>query len=328
MNTAAIEAVLANPAPLLVGVAVLCATLLAAYPYAFPDRRAARLQQIKRNREDRAVIRSQHRAPVGPEPASLSEAPRRLFQEAVKRVKNPENAPQMRETARMLRTAGFRGDRPVVIYYATQILLPLTLASLVLAWLNLLMPEPPEMLTQTAALVAAVAFGFFAPRIYVKNALTKRRQAILKSWPDALDLMLICIEAGMSIEVTLQKVADEMAGTCDPLADELNLTVAELSYLQDRAQALRNLGERCGLYSMRSVVAGMIQSEKHGTALSQTLRVISAEQRDARLMEAEKKAAALPPKLTVPMILFFLPVLFIVILAPAIIKVMTMDTPY
>jgi tight adherence protein C len=309
---------------LLVGVAVLSAALLVAYPYAFANRGASRIAQLQRNQSEREAVRLRERARSEPNAPSLTTAPRRLFDEAVKRVKNPENAPQMRETARMLRTAGFRGERPVVVFYLTQVALPLALTGLVASWLNLVMAEPPDAITQLAAIAAAVTGGAVAPRLYVKNALTKRRQAILKSWPDALDLMLICIEAGMSIEVTMQKVADEMVGTCDPLAEELNLTVAELAYLQDRSQALRNLGDRCGLYSMRSVVAAMIQSEKHGTSLSTTLRVISGEQREARLMEAEKKAAALPPKLTVPMILFFLPVLFIVIMAPAIIKIIAM----
>jgi tight adherence protein C len=184
------------------------------------------------------------------------------------------------------------------------------------------MDETPPAVTPAAALLAAAAGGYFAPRIFIENQISKRRKAILKTWPDALDLMLICVEAGMTSETALGRVAEEMAGESPDLASELNLTTAELAYLQDRAQAWRNLADRTGLHTVRAVVTSLMQSEKYGTSLAATLRVVAQEQRDARLLEAEKKAAALPPKLTVPMILFFLPVLFVVILVPAVIKLM------
>jgi tight adherence protein C len=315
-----------NLAPVLVGLAVLCAALVVALPYALPDWRGARIAQIRR---ERATVRAQGRAALeaghGPD---LATSPRKFFEETLKGLRGGSSVVHLREAARILRSAGFRGDRPLMLFLIAQMATPALLALLVLLWANLLAAETPEPSTQGAAVLGAALLGYYAPRLYVKNAADRRRAAVLKAWPDALDLMLICVEAGMSIEVTLQKLADEMIGHCPALGEELNLTVAELAYLQDRAQALRNLGERLGLYSMRSVAASLIQSDKHGTSLAASLRVISAEQRDARMMEAEKKAAALPPKLTVPMIIFFLPVLFIVILIPAIIKVMQMDTPF
>ncbi|MEZ5894354.1 MAG: type II secretion system F family protein, partial [Parvularculaceae bacterium] len=142
---------------------------------------------------------------------------------------------------------------------------------------------------------------------------------------DALDLLLICVESGMSIEAALQKVGDEVGPNCPELAEELGLTTAELSYLQERKQAYVNLAERTGIDSVKGVVTALIQSEKYGTPLGTSLRVMAKESREMRMQEAEKKAAALPPKLTVPMIGFFLPVLFAVILSPAIMGAMSLD---
>jgi tight adherence protein C len=134
--------------------------------------------------------------------------------------------------------------------------------------------------------------------------------------------MLICVEAGMSIETAFKRVSDEIGSQSIPLAEELTLTTAELSYLQERKQAYDNLAKRTDLEGVKSVCLALSQAERYGTPLAQTLRVLSQENRDMRMAEAEKKAAALPPKLTVPMILFFLPVLFVVILGPATIRVM------
>jgi tight adherence protein C len=155
----------------------------------------------------------------------------------------------------------------------------------------------------------------------LKNIIMKRQKSIKKAWSDALDLLLICVESGMALEPALTRVAKEIGSQSVPLAEELTLTIAELSYLQDRRKALDNLGKRVGLETVRSVVTSLIQSERYGTPLGTALRVLAQENRDARMADAEKKAAALPPKLTVPMILFFLPVIFVVILGPSIILV-------
>ena len=163
--------------------------------------------------------------------------------------------------------------------------------------------------------------GYYVPTLYVKNQITKRQKSVRRAWPDALDLLLICVESGMGIEGAFRKVSEEIGVQSIPLAEELSLTTAELSYLQDRRKAYENLGERTGLEGVRSVVTALIQAEKYGTAIGTALRVLAQENRDMRMSEAEKKAAALPPKLTVPMILFFLPVLFAVIITPAAIQV-------
>ena len=159
--------------------------------------------------------------------------------------------------------------------------------------------------------------GFYLPNIFISNLLQKRQQSIKQAFPDALDMLLICVQSGMSVEAAFGKVSKEVASQSLELAEELSLTTAELSYLQDRRQAFENLGKRTGMPGVKAVTTALIQAERYGTPVGQALRVMAKENRDMRQSEAEKKAAALPPKLTVPMIIFFLPVLFIVILGPA-----------
>jgi len=163
------------------------------------------------------------------------------------------------------------------------------------------------------------------PYLFLKNRIAKRQISIKRAFPDALDLLLICVESGMSVEAAFKKVSVEIGSQSIALAEELTLTTAELSYLQERKQAYENLAKRTDLEGVKSVCMALQQAERYGTPLAQTLRVMSQENRDMRMNEAEKKAAALPPKLTVPMILFFLPVLFVVILGPTGIKVAAMQ---
>ena len=180
--------------------------------------------------------------------------------------------------------------------------------------------QQPAFLKVLFALVFAY-FGFYAPNLYIKNRISKRQTSVRRAWPDALDLMLICVESGMSVEAALRRVADEIGTQSVALAEEFVLTNAELSYLQDRKVAYENLASRTGLESVKSVSQALVQAERYGTPVAHALRVLASESRDMRMNAAEKKAAALPPKLTVPMILFFLPVLFAIILGPAGIQV-------
>jgi tight adherence protein C len=164
--------------------------------------------------------------------------------------------------------------------------------------------------------------GMHAPLLFLKNRITKRQLEIRRAFPDALDLLLICVESGMSAEAAFRRVSQEIGSQSVALGEELSLTTAELAYLPDRRQAYENLAKRTDLEGVKSVCVALQQAERYGTPLGQTLRVMAQENRDMRMAEAEKKAAALPPKLTVPMILFFLPVLFVVILGPAAIRLM------
>ena len=224
-------------------------------------------------------------------------------------------------TLAKLKVAGFRGQNPLTRFLFFRLVLPFVFFAAAAEQEDVGgLPAQPTFVKVFVCIVVAYA-GFYAPVLYVSNRATKRKQSIQLAWPDALDLMLICVESGMSIEAAIRKVADEIGTQSVALAEELILTNAELSYLPERKQAYDNLNARTGLDSVKSVTQALIQAERYGTPVATALRVLASESRDMRMNEAEKKAAALPPKLTVPMILFFLPVLFAIILGPAGIQV-------
>jgi len=220
-----------------------------------------------------------------------------------------------------LSQAGMRGQKPVYTFYFARLALPvvgLMIGLIVFIGLNL--PDW-RMMQRIAMTTFLVVSGYYLPGILVKNAASKRLNAIMPVFPDALDLLLICVESGMSVELAFARVADEMAESSVELAEEFSITTAELSYLTSRRMAYENLARRNNHTGIRSVATALIQAERYGTPLGDTLRTLATENRQMRVMQAEKKAAALPAKLTVPMILFFLPVLFIVILTPAVMRV-------
>jgi tight adherence protein C len=220
-----------------------------------------------------------------------------------------------------LAQAGFRGPKPVSTFYFFRFLMPFVFAVVTAFYLYVVNDFGLLAMQKIAACFFAVAAGYYAPNIYISNIAQKRRESIVSAFPDALDLMLICVESGMSIEAAIAKVGAEVGGASIELAEELSLLTAELSYLPERRLAYEGLAKRTNHPGIRSVVTAMIQAERYGTPLGTALRVMAKENRELRLSAAEKKAAALPAKLTVPMILFFLPVLFIVIMGPAIIKI-------
>lgn len=225
-------------------------------------------------------------------------------------------------TMNKLRAAGYRSQNALNTFLAARFILPFVFLVLAILWVFALGNLAEKAMPIRILVVIVVAYiGFYAPNIYISNQMKKRQHSIKRAWPDALDLMLICVESGISMEAAMRRVAEEMADQSPELAEEMVLTTAELSFLQDRRTALENLGIRTQLDIVKSVTQALIQAERYGTPLAQALRVLAQEGRDERMNEAEKKAAALPPKLTVPMILFFLPVLIAVILGPAGIQV-------
>ncbi len=233
------------------------------------------------------------------------------------------------ETVRKLKMAGYRTQNALNIYLAARFVLPFVfLAAAVFYIFGVGVLEEQSLMVRLFACLGVAYLGFYAPNIFISNRTSKRQLSIKRAWPDALDLMLICVESGISMEAAFKRVANEIATQSAPLAEELVLTTAELSYLDERRKALENLGERTGLEAVRSVGQALIQAERYGTPIAQALRVLAQESRDQRMTEAEKKAAALPPKLTVPMIVFFLPVIFGVILGPAIMQVMDNSAGY
>jgi tight adherence protein C len=220
-----------------------------------------------------------------------------------------------------LAMAGFRGPKPISRFYFFRFAMPFVLGILAAIYMFGLHVGNFHLQVRLLITVGGFVAGYYAPNIYISNLASKRRDSIVMAFPDALDLMLICVEAGMSIEGALQKVSVELGSGSIELAEELSLLVAELSYLPERRMAYEGLAKRTNHPGIKAVCTAMIQAEKYGTPLGTALRVMAKENREMRLSAAEKKAAALPAQLTVPMIVFFLPVLFVVILGPVFLRI-------
>ena len=227
---------------------------------------------------------------------------------------------EAKKAAERLAQAGWRSHDALVIYFFFKMCLPFLFGAAMLFLLYVVKIMDIESTMRLLIAAGAVLVGTYGPDVYVTNATTKRRQAIRKAVPDMLDLLVICAEAGQSLDGSLRRVAAEMGQVSPELAEEVELTAVELGLLPDRRQALENLAQRTGVQSIKAVVTTLSQTEKYGTPLAQSLRVLAAEYRTERMMKAEEKAARLPAILTVPMILFILPPLFIVLLGPAIIR--------
>jgi len=301
-------------------ISVSAAIILVSWPYLVRDQLGARMAQVASERE-RIRVRERTRLNGQNSKVSLRSEPKRLFKEIVDRL-NLAKQVEGGELSVTLRQAGYRGKGPIVTFLAIRHLAPLCTLCLSALYIFVLLDIQQPVAVKVVMVAAAGAFGYYLPVLFIKNRIAKRQLSIRRSWPDALDLLLICVECGMGIDGCFRKVSEEIGLQCPELAEELSLTTAELSYLQDRRKAFENLAERMGLDGVKAVVTSLVQSEKYGTSLGQSLRVLAQENRDMRMAEAEKKAAALPPKLTVPMIVFFLPALFAVILMPAVIEFM------
>jgi tight adherence protein C len=224
-------------------------------------------------------------------------------------------------TVEKLAMAGLRGQGELTRFLFQRLAYPVGIFLAASIYVLILAPGDRPVYINLVYAIGAGLLGAYLPVILLRNKTQKRQASIRRSWPDVLDLLLLCVEAGMSMEHAFKRVAKEIGAQSVELAEELTLTTAELSFLEDRTRAYENLGRRTGLDNVKSVMTALIQADRYGTSVGQALRVMAEEGREARMMEAEKKAAALPPKLTVPLIVFFLPVLFIVILSPAMIQV-------
>ena len=307
---------------ILSAVAVFATILTIALPVLQRDELSSRMKNAAIERDK---IRARERARLAAEASSKNKASLRqdssgMIRDLVDKL-NLRKALADENTFSNLKMAGYRKQSHIYVFLFFRLVLPAILFVIAFIYVFALLDlQRPFMIKLTIVLFVAYA-GFYAPNMFVKNAIQKRQLSIKRAWPDALDLLLICVESGMSLEAAFRKVAIEIGIQSPPLAEELVLTNAELSYLQERRQAYENLADRTGLDGVKSVSMALIQAERYGTPLGHALRVLAQENRDMRMMEAEKKAAALPPKLTVPMILFFLPVLFAVIMGPAMIQI-------
>ncbi|MEP3437771.1 MAG: type II secretion system F family protein [Hoeflea sp.] len=312
--------------PILVSVAVFATLFTLMAPYFERGDLDARMKSAALERDE---IRARERARLNAEQARASEKSAGLRSHNNASVRgiveqlNLKNALADDATIAKLRAAGYRTQNALNMFLLARFVLPFIFLSGSIVYVFVLenLTDKPFTVRMLACIVGAY-IGFYTPNLFVSNQSKKRQASIRLAWPDALDLMLICVESGVSIEAAMKRVAEEIAVQSPALAEEFVLTTAELSYLQDRRVAFENLGSRTGLDAVKSVTQALIQSERYGTPIAQALRVLAQESRDQRMTEAEKKAAALPPKLTVPMILFFLPVLIGVILGPAAIQVM------
>lgn len=223
---------------------------------------------------------------------------------------------QARKIGEKLLQAGWRGKDAMVLYLFLKFALPMVSGAVAVVFLYFLpVADLPDM-TRLAFALVAVLIGAYLPDVFTSNAIARRRQKITKAMPDGLDLMVICAEAGLSLDASLERVGRELRQSWPEFADEFTLTGIELGFLPDRTQALQNLAKRARISGMRGLVNTLAQTERYGTPLAQALRVLSSELRTNRLMKAEEKAARLPAVLTVPMIIFIMPALFVVLIGP------------
>jgi tight adherence protein C len=306
---------------LLAAIAAAATVLTLAMPFVFVNPLDKRMRAVALEREK---IRQRERERMNQDgKAKLRQSPKQYVQTIVDRFNLTKWVGQ--EEARLkLVQAGYRGQAPYITYLFFRMLTPIGLFLFAVVYLFVILKLEQPTMIKIGVCIAAAYVGMQLPLMLLKNKIQRRQLSIKRAFPDTLDLLLICVESGMSIEAAFRKVSDEVGSQSVALAEELTLTTAELSYLPDRRQAYENLAKRTDLEGVKSVCMALQQAERYGTPLATMLRVMAQENRDMRMSEAEKKAAGLPPKLTVPMILFFLPVLFIVILGPAAIKVMSL----
>jgi tight adherence protein C len=276
-----------------------------------------RLKSVARRREE---LRAKHHAALNAKRGSLRIEPVSYMKATLDRF-NLGNMLESENSRDKLASAGYRGHAPLITFMFFRFVMPFIVFLVTLFYLFVVLHLSWPPMQKISAAFAGALIGYYLPDMFVNNMIARRQQSIMRGFPDALDLMLICVESGMSVESAFTRVASEIGSTSAELAEELALTTAELSYLPDRRQAFDNLAKRCGHAGVKAVATALNQAEKYGTPVGSALRVTATENREMRMQEAERKAASLPAKLTVPMIIFFLPCLFVVIMGPAIITI-------
>jgi tight adherence protein C len=285
-------------------------------PYLERNALGARMRAVAERREE---LRRKHHQAL--KQRGLRTEPLTLIRQTVEKLQLSRIV-EAEETRERLARAGYRGQSSLVTFVFFRFVMPFIVFVMALIFLFLIAHVTWSPFLKVNAALGAGLGGFYLPDLYLSNRTSKRQASIMRAFPDALDLMLICVESGMSIEAAFTRVSSEVGTQSPELAEELALTTAELSYLPERRLAYDNLAKRCGHSGVRAIAAAVNQAEKYGTPVGTALRVTAHENREQRMLEAEKKAAALSPKLTVPMLIFFLPCLFVVIMGPAIMNIM------
>lgn len=295
--------------------AAVFGTLLSVFlPYLQGNKLETRLKAVASQRER---LRKQSRA------ALEKKGLRRRNDSLVGNISSKLNLAKALEdpnVVKLMNQAGMRGPGPISAFYFARMALPFVGALGAFIYIFFINDHGLSTVMKYGSLAFGAAAGFYAPNIYISSLAQKRQKSLMRAFPDSLDMLLICVEAGMSIEMAFNKVSQEIGSASPELAEEFGITLAELSFLPDRRQAYENLAIRTGHEGVKAVCMALGQAERYGTPLGDALRLMARENREMRMSEAEKKAAALPAQLTVPMILFFLPVLFLIVLGPAYIK--------
>jgi tight adherence protein C len=244
-----------------------------------------------------------------------------FMREAVQRLSLIKDR-QSNEVRKLLVSAGYRSRDAVVVYTFFKLVAPLAFLGGAALYVYGLDPIGRGPMADAAAVMVAALFGSKLPDIILKNSRDKRVESIRKSLPDTLDMLVICAEAGLATDAALKRVVAETSRKSSVLGEELHQTALELSFMPERRQALENLAERAPVPSVIGFVNTLIQAEKYGTPLARAFKVLSQEQRAERMLRAEEKAGRLPATMTVPMMLFILPALFVVLIGPAILDIM------
>ncbi|MAP93841.1 MAG: type II secretion system protein [Ponticaulis sp.] len=323
MDLNSIASTLTDPgmlAAVFAAVACFATILTVALPAFQGDKLETRLKSVTNRREQ---LRRQSRAALNQKGLKQSEGSG-FMKDTVDKL-DLQKALEDPNVKKKMIQAGLRGGGPLATFYFFRFSLPILFGVAAFVYVFVLKLMDAQIQMKIGVVIFALAAGFYAPNIYLSNLIKKRQSSIMRAFPDALDMMLICVEAGMSIEMAFDRVGGEIGQVSTELAEELKLTNAELSYLSERRTAYDNLATRTDHPGVKAVCMALSQAEKYGTPLGTSLRVMAKENRELRIADAEKKAAALPAKLTVPMIVFFLPVLFLVILGPAYIKFQEMQ---
>ena len=303
--------------------AIGCAAtvLTLSMPLLQPDTLGRRIKAVSSERE-RIRLRERERllAAQNQNKTQLRVKPSGLVKKLVETL-NLSSWLSTESAKQQLAMAGFRGAGAEYVFLSFRLIAPIAFFLLAVVYIFLILKWNQPLMIKLGASIAASYAGIKAPEIFLNNKIGKRQKSMNRGYPNMVDLLIICAESGMSIEHAVRKVGMEIGAESIELAEEMSLLAAEMSYLENRRVAFENLSTRCGLDAVKQLTTVLIQSEKYGTPLGAALRVLAQESRDMRMNAAEKKAAALPPALTVPMIVFFLPGLFCAILTPAIIQI-------
>jgi tight adherence protein C len=276
--------------------------------------------RVKALQDRRAQLRSQLMAPRKRTRNKAAQGASVSFMRDIVNKMNLVQKSQIGKINKLMINAGYRSKDAIFVFTFFQLICPIIALAIAFAVTKIDLSAPFATKWKAFSVVSMAYFGFKLPSIMVINSRTKRHYAIQKSLSDTLDLMMICAEAGLSLAASLDRVARELGGTYPEMAEELSLTSIEMGFLPDRKRALINLAERVDMPEVRGITGVLIQTEKYGTPIAQALRVLASEFREQRMLRAEQKAARLPAIMTVPMIIFILPTLFVVVLTPAIIK--------